>query len=278
MILPSLGLFWCLTCLGDAVTYCDINFFNFWTFLRNCDTGAIQSKTSQVIRSDVSSHIESDMDICFEKNWTICWAGALGGIARAELPSPLEQKKGLARPHGRTQTRYHTFGSDFEFLLAVPNMVPYADILKVFLMAQVFGWEGGCLWDESWSQNLFGSFWHFKVFQTLHMHCHYTRPTLLDSFLFYSILTLRPWSPLSMFHTWKWFYVRKGWKKKAIHRNVRFCCLKQTATAAWSPWMNGAMSNEASWVPSDGPGVWPNPPRRHGSWKCAPFRKILEYV
>jgi len=79
------------------------------------------------------------MDICFEKNWTICWAGALGGIARAELPSPLEQKKGLARPHGRTQTRYHTFGSDFEFLLAVPNMVPYADILKVFLMAQVFG-------------------------------------------------------------------------------------------------------------------------------------------
>lgn len=215
MILPSLGLFWCLTCLGDAVTYCDINFFNFWTFLRNCDTGAIQSKTSQVIRSDVSSHIESDMDICFEKNWTICWAGALGGIARAELPSPLEQKKGLARPHGRTQTRYHTFGSDFEFLLAVPNMVPYADILKVFLMAQVFGWEGGCLWDESWSQNLFGSFWHFKVFQTLHMHCHYTRPTLLDSFLFYSILTLRPWSPLSMFHTWKWFYVRKGWKKKS---------------------------------------------------------------
>lgn len=37
-----------------------------------------------MIRSDVSSHIESDM------------AGALGGIARAELPSPLEQKKALA--------------------------------------------------------------------------------------------------------------------------------------------------------------------------------------
>ena len=54
---------------GDAVTYCDINFFNFWNFLRNCDTGAIQSKTSQeVIRRDVSSHIESDMD-----SWTFVW-------------------------------------------------------------------------------------------------------------------------------------------------------------------------------------------------------------
>ena len=55
--------------------------------------------------------------------------------------------------------------------------------------------------------------WHFKVFQTLHMHCHYTRPTLLDSFLFYSILTLRQWSPLSMFHTWKWFYEKRMEKK-----------------------------------------------------------------
>ena len=43
----------------------------------------------------MSSHIESDMDICLKKQRTICWAGALGGIARAELPSPLEQNKAL---------------------------------------------------------------------------------------------------------------------------------------------------------------------------------------
>ena len=81
---------------------------------------------------------------------------------------------------------------------------------KFFWWLKFLG-EKGVAYEMSWFQDFF---WHFKVFQTLHMHCHYTRPTLLDSFLFYSILTLRPWSPLSMFHTWKWFYVRKGWKKK----------------------------------------------------------------
>lgn len=258
---------------GDAVTYCDINFFNFWTFLRNCDTGAIQSKTSQeVIRSDVSSHVESDMDICLKKKRTICWAGALGGIARAELPSPLEQKKGLARPHGRTRTRYHTFGSDFYWLCQTGwHMLTF---WKFFWWLKFLGEKGvgyemradskTCLALQSISNSSHA------------LSLYHTNSTWFLFVLLYS-------DPSTMVPTFNVSHLKvilreKRIEKIAIHRNVRFCCLKQPATAAWSPWMNGATSNEASWVPSDGPGVWPNPPRRHGIRKCAPFRKISEYV
>lgn len=264
MILPSLGLFWCLTCLGDAVTYCDINFFNFWTFLRNCDTGAIQSKTSQVIRSDVSSHIESDiagqelLEELQELSYQV--------LSSKTKPCPPTWSDSDTIPHFRFGFRVST------------GCVKQGDIcwhFESFFDGSSFWVRRGLPMRWADSKIFFGISKYFKLFT-----CTVTIPDQLYLIPFCSTLFwpfdhgphFQCFTPESDF-TWE-----KDGKKKTIHRNVRFCCLKQTATAAWSPWMNGAMSNEASWVPSDGPGVWPNPPRRHGSWKCAPFRKILEYV
>ena len=128
----------------------------------------------------MSSHIESDMDICLKK---------IGRFAGQELLEELQELSyqvlsSKTKPCSPTWSDSDTIPHfRFGFLLAVPNMVPYADILNFFLMAQVFGWEGGCLWDESWFQNLFGTSKYFKLFT-----CTVTIPDQLYLIAFCSTL------------------------------------------------------------------------------------------
>ena len=159
---------------------CDINFFNLWTFLRNCDTGAIQSKMSQeVIRSDVSSEKKkSDIDISRKKNdlrrssWRNCksWVTKSCRTKKKALPAHV-----VGLRHDRTRS--------------VRVSVGCAKHGDIWWHVESF-FDGSSFWVKG-AYETRADFWHFKVFQTLHVHYLYQldqlyfipfRPTLFWPF------------------------------------------------------------------------------------------------
>ncbi len=162
---------------------CDINFFNLWTFLRNCDTGAIQSKMSQeVIRSDVSSEKKSLISTFREKK-----------RFAQELLEELQELSYQVLSNQKKALPAHVVGLRHDRTRSVRVSVGCAKHGDIWWRVESFFWwlkflgEGG-LWDESW----------FLALQSISNSSHslsiptrVTRPTLLYSFSSYSILTLR---------------------------------------------------------------------------------------